>query len=722
MRLDFKLSQKILILVLVPLLCQLAFFFTIRTMLGEAESALQRETSARVVLDRTNEVMQGVLEALGAGSLYNITMSADSQIEYNRAIQTIPQRFDTLKEVLTDPADLAEVSSIRREWDQITAQLIACKNLIDRDQRLEAATHLPSIKRLMMQLKSRLQHLVSKERQVVDADAQNRAKLRQSVDDFILFACVFNVCLTLLGVILFNRSTTQRLNVIMDNISKMASQKPLNRRLKGKDELAVLDTTFHKMARSIRRAADTERALVQNATDVICSIDSDGKFSEMSTAATRMWGYETDKLLGMRFANILESEDIDSTQKCLRDIMNGVPMEPFENRVVCQDGSRLNMLWSAMWSGADKTFYCVAHNITVRKQSEDLLKNAEKRMRQLVESMPAGLITLSLDGVIESLNATAQRLVDYSPSELIGQNIKTLLAPASQTSEQQFARELMQQSLGRVNACYAVKRSGETFPIELSITEFESFDGRTYYLALFLDVSERQQMERLKREFVAMVSHELRTPLTSLQGFITLLEVGALGGLNEQGKRTTTVAERSINRLINLINDLLDVEKMEAGRFELKWAKVRLSDVIERSLEAVQGVAEKQEVSIVARQTEISLTADADRLVQVVVNFLSNAIKFSPAGSTINVGVEPSESSVKVMVSDSGPGIPDSHKQAVFEKFHQVDAADSRKKGGTGLGLAICKAIIVEHNGTIGVDSEHGKGSTFWFSIPYIQS
>lgn len=221
-----------------------------------------------------------------------------------------------------------------------------------------------------------------------------------------------------------------------------------------------------------------------------------------------------------------------------------------------------------------------------------------------------------------------------------------------------------------------------------------------------------------KKELVSMVSHDLRTPLTSIQTSLALIEIGACGEIPDRVKSEIAVAERSATRLINLINDLLDIEKMEAGKLEMNLQKTNSEGVLLRSLEAVSGFADQHKINMVASRQNYEINADADRLVQVLVNLLSNAIKFSPDGSTISLEVTESNDSHRFLVKDQGPGIPAEFKDAVFERFKQVDGVTSAKLKGTGLGLAICKAIVQGHNGEIGIDSEVGKGTTFWFTIP----
>lgn len=236
---------------------------------------------------------------------------------------------------------------------------------------------------------------------------------------------------------------------------------------------------------------------------------------------------------------------------------------------------------------------------------------------------------------------------------------------------------------------------------------------------VFHDMSDGlAQVEKLKKEFVAMISHDLRAPLSALQMYLSLLVDGTYGQLNDTGERRGQSALKSVAQLVKLINDLLDMEKLEAGRMEMVFKPTELNSVIEYSIESVRNLAEGSEVEIKFESKAARILADGDRLAQVLINLLSNAIKFSPKNGFVIVSAERIGEQIKVAVQDQGQGIPAQYRDLIFERFKQIPG---QKKGGTGLGLPICKAIIEQHNGTIGVDSEEGKGSVFWFILPVEQ-
>jgi signal transduction histidine kinase len=227
------------------------------------------------------------------------------------------------------------------------------------------------------------------------------------------------------------------------------------------------------------------------------------------------------------------------------------------------------------------------------------------------------------------------------------------------------------------------------------------------------------EAQEVRKAFVAMVSHDLRSPLTAVSGYLELLEMGCMGDLTPAAQDGLTRARRNVQRLIRLINDLLDLEKMESGTIQLKLTDVSMKKVLDDSIEAVSVLAEGAKVTVEHEYGDFQLTADADRVVQVLVNLLSNAIKFSPEGASVRVTLTTRDDGfVEVRVADKGRGVPEKYRELIFERFKQVDESDHSAKGGTGLGLPICKAIVEQHGGSIGVDSSEGNGSEFWFTLP----
>lgn len=366
----------------------------------------------------------------------------------------------------------------------------------------------------------------------------------------------------------------------------------------------------------------------------------------------------------------------------------------------------------------DTVFHEMAEKLSESRGRE---REILKRMKSIVDTIPLGLIVTDEVGEIESMNPGAERLFagGASDAEQLPElsNLRDCLTCSESEDRNRSFAELAQASLKSSQEREFRRADGSTFPCEVLCTAYNTSDF-SGLLFIVSDMTERHEIERLKQSFIAMVSHELRSPLTSIKFCLGMLLKNFYGPLDEQGVKSVEMAERSTVRLISLVNEILDVERLASGRIAIHQQTVNMNAILELAVGSVEGAAQAADINILAMDANIDVFADQDRIVQVLVNFLSNAIKFSPKGSTIGVTAKASGDLVEVRVKDRGRGIPKDQLQLVFERFHQVTKTDASEKGGTGLGLAICKAIIEAHGGVIGADSVEGAGSTFWFKIP----
>jgi PAS domain S-box-containing protein len=357
----------------------------------------------------------------------------------------------------------------------------------------------------------------------------------------------------------------------------------------------------------------------------------------------------------------------------------------------------------------------IAHLDRTFRDMVAALAEARRKETAVIDHAVDVICSIDATGRFAAVNPASLKTLGYEPQELIGRLYMELIYPEDR---QNTFRQIEEIKTGNGTSSFENRinrKDGQIVDVEWSCHWSES---ESSMFSVVHDITERKEVERLKQEFVAMVSHDLRTPLTSLQGTLALIRKGTYGSLSEQGQARVINAEKNVLRLINLINELLELEKLEAGKLTMQFGNCQIASVITRSLDSVQSFAEQAEIELEAAQCKAVVYADEDKLIQVLVNLLSNAVKFSPPGGKVAITVTEDERSVELSVTDHGRGIPAKFKDAVFQKFKQVELSDERKKGGTGLGLAICKAIVEQHGGTIGVESEEGKGSTFWFRLP----
>lgn len=722
-QITLTLAQKGLVLVGVPLLFELAFVGMLTAMLYHAEQEANRLANSKAIITKTNSLSKLVVEAGAALAGYSVNHDPSYQDHYELATEQIPQEMTELMVLAKDtPRQSNSLNQIQATLTNGLYLIRRIKTELDKNQKTDNSQMFAELQKLTDSLQKELNRFALEERKIEKSSPQVEQRSRTMINTMLWAGTALNVLLSLLMAHLFYTGITGRLMVLIDNAIKLAKSETLNPPIAGTDEVAYLDKVFHEMATALAEATRKERSVIEHALDVICSIDDNGKFMAVSPASVKVWGYQPEELIGRRFTELILTEDIESTLDCTRRIMIEHLLLPFENRVMRKDGTLVDILWSAYWSSAEQSMFCVAHDITDRKLAENMLKESELKTRSIIEGMPVGLVIISNEGLIELVNPQMEKMFELKEKELIGRNISELFPKADEFTPSNFKAGAYLKLLGKVREFNAKRNSAEIFPAEITFTSFNTTDG-TKLLLNVLDVTERHSMEKLKREFVTTVSHELRTPLTSIRGSLTLLAVGALGPMAEQAMKATKIAERNALRLANLINDLLDIEKLEAGKMEMVFEKTSISSVLERSLESVKSYAEQYGIKFETEaHGDFLVSGDEDRLVQVVVNLLSNACKYSPKDESVCIRVAMADESqfVQVTISDKGRGIPTEILPKMFERFQQVEIADAKRKGGSGLGLAICKAIIEQHNGKIGVDSELGRGSSFWFCLPAI--
>jgi len=356
-----------------------------------------------------------------------------------------------------------------------------------------------------------------------------------------------------------------------------------------------------------------------------------------------------------------------------------------------------------------------------RERALDALQASESRYRSLIQNMLGGLLVVNDKGRIVLVNPSAERLFGYDPGELVGKSVEVLVPAPNSDEARKILRRAFGQALGRITEWEGRRKNGTVFPFELSMFDFEGPSGKLFAGNL-VDISERREINRMKDEFVAVVSHELRTPLTSIKASMQLLL--ADGDDMEEGEsdELLTVALNNTERLVRIINDMLDVAKVEAGRLELKRRETAPREMIQLAVLAVDQLAKSSSINIATAIAPVlpPVLVDADRLVQALVNLLSNALKFAPRGSTVTIGAEaPLRGTMRFWVHDCGKGIPPDQLSRLFQKFQQLDSSDTRRVPGTGLGLAITKALVEQHGGRVGVSSTPGAGTTFFFTLPF---
>lgn len=361
------------------------------------------------------------------------------------------------------------------------------------------------------------------------------------------------------------------------------------------------------------------------------------------------------------------------------------------------------------------------------EESRQELREQKLRDELILASTEEAILGIGPDGVVTFANAAAGRMLGVASSDLVGRDFHARhhdrtehghpypwsSCPTRFTLADGRSRRSAEEWLWRDD--------GTGFPAELSTTPIE-IEGRVRgAVNTIVDRSERRSIERLKQQFVSMVSHELRTPLTSVNGSLRMLAAGLAGELPEEAVELVTLAEANAARLIRLVNDILDLERLREGKVELAREEVPAATVLHSAADTVAGMAHDADITIEVDATGldgVAIHADPHRLGQALINLTGNAVKFSPAGATVWLRGAVVDDEVLLSVRDAGRGIPPEHRETIFEPFAQVAADDARVHGGSGLGLPIARQLIEAHGGALELDSEVGAGTTFTIRLP----
>lgn len=547
-----------------------------------------------------------------------------------------------------------------------------------------------------------------------------------------------------------------------------------------------IDVTAQRGAElTIRESEARYRQIVEGSLGLVCTHDVEGLILSINEHGAEALGHTVQELIGHNLTEFVLPERHGELEQYLEDLRNTGEAQgmlhlrhangeersfAYRNRVIAPQNAERYVLGFGV-------------DITDQMRAEEQLHSLMRQSNSVLESVGDGIYGIDLEGRVTVVNPAAAQMLGYKPEELLGRNMHDLIhhTRADGTpypwEECPIQASLTHLSTVRVANEIFWRKDGSSFPIEYvarpqiesataaerlsaerhqllpdESSDDESADesplgsGETYahaafgpnaialpngkhggravgVVVAFTDISERNALDRMKDEFISTVSHELRTPLTSLRAALGLVSGGALNTRPEKMRQMMEIAIGNTDRLVRLVNDILDLERIGSGKAELHFAQTSVDDLFRRATTLQQTAAQRANIRFTLESNNVVVWADPDRILQTLTNLISNAIKFSPQANTIPSDVRLTASYVTpdealIEVQDQGRGIPEDKLQMIFERFKQVDASDSRAMGGTGLGLAICRSIIQQHGGHIWATSTLGEGSTFHFTLP----
>lgn len=359
--------------------------------------------------------------------------------------------------------------------------------------------------------------------------------------------------------------------------------------------------------------------------------------------------------------------------------------------------------------------------INDRMQAEAALRRSEEQLRLITNALPVLIAYVDEHQRYRFNNQAYEDWLGQSPADIYGSNLQTVWGIECYERMQVYVKLAL---LGQVVAYENEITLKDGLPCSVNVTYIPHLDEQKKVVGFFeltSDISDRKAIERMKDEFIAVVSHELRTPLTSLHSALKILATGRLGSLSSDGKQMLEIADDNTERLVRLVNNVLDLQRIESGDVRMEKQVCNVAALMIQATESMQPMAQHQGVVLAVKPIDMEILVDSDYIVQALTNLLSNAIKFSTTDGTVWLTAEgKANTEVLFSVRDQGQGIPSDKLESIFERFQQVDSSDSRRKGGTGLGLTICRKIIEQHEGKIWAESTLGEGSTFSFTLPLL--
>ncbi len=376
--------------------------------------------------------------------------------------------------------------------------------------------------------------------------------------------------------------------------------------------------------------------------------------------------------------------------------------------------------------GEIATILIIFQDITPNKLQEIAVQELNQRWQSLLDNVRLIVVGLTAEGTVEYINPFFLEITGYELEEVVGQDWFYNFLPQidQEQLKQGFLKALAEDALFNSFLPYyqnpILTKDGEERMIAWNNTPLLNPDNEIIgTISIGEDITDKLKVDKIKSEFISIVSHELRTPLSSIRGALGLLASGVLDKKPDTAKHMLNIAVADTERLVRLVNDILDLERLESSRLTLDRHWYDVTELCEQALETMKTLATDNQIQISSNIPSLQIWCDRDRIVQTIVNLLSNAIKFSPPHSEVRLEVESLIYDIRFKISDRGRGIPENSLETVFERFYQVDASDSRQKGGTGLGLAICRSIVKQHGGKIWAESVLSQGSTFFFTIPH---
>jgi PAS domain S-box-containing protein len=496
-----------------------------------------------------------------------------------------------------------------------------------------------------------------------------------------------------------------------------------------------IDVTTQRAAEATLRESEARyRQLVEGSLGMVCTHDLLGTLLTINTHGAETIGHKVEEMTGHNLAEFIVPEKQSALPAYLKKIGETGEAQGLLHLSHADGEIRVVAYRNKLIVVPGRAPYVLGFGVDISEQvrAEGRLRTLTRQSDSILASVGDGIYGIDLEGRVTFVNAAAMQMLGYKQDEMLGCVMHELIhhtradGTPYDSIDSPIRKSLANLATVRVSNEIFWRKDGTSFPVEYVArpqidSQSPDSDGLKPLgvVVAFTDTTERRALDRMKDEFISTVSHELRTPLTSLRGALGLLAGGALANRPEKTQQMLEIAISNSDRLVRLVNDILDLERISSGKTELHSTICSAEDLLRRAAGVQQARAPRPNIRIFFAANGVNVWADPDRILQTLSNLLSNAIKFSPAGSEIHLTARYlDDGEALIEVQDQGSGIPADKLEHIFDRFRQGDASDSRAMGGTGLGLAICRSIVNQHGGRIWATSVEGKGTTFHFTLP----
>ncbi len=477
------------------------------------------------------------------------------------------------------------------------------------------------------------------------------------------------------------------------------------------------------------------REVVENSLGFVFTCTMEGRLTSLNAFTAGTLGYRAEALMGRMVTELLDAAGVAQAQEWLRSLQTGAEWQGALH-LRRSDGvyRRIALRSKRTELPGERPFILnQGMDVTEQHQAEEAMHRATRQRELILQSVGEGIYGIDLDGKLMFINQAGAQMLGYTPEQLAGLDLHQVIhhshadgTPYSKSTNP-ILQALRRAEPIRMRDEVFWRRDGTSIPVEYSANPILENDLISGMVVAFQDISERRRLEKMKDEFISTVSHELRTPLTSLRASLGLISSGSLDKRPEKQKQMVEVAIGNSDRLIRLVNDILDFDSVEKGRLPLHRQPVEAMDLLRRAADVAHYAAKEARIEFkIDAPARPVVFADEERVMQVLNELVTNALKFSPPETRVLLAAQPAglnaagESQVCFIVEDQGRGIAPEKLERIFERFQQGDASDARALGGTGLGLALCRSIVEQHRGRMWAESAVSKGSRFLFTLPAV--